>query len=36
MERTGEVLPERADQALAGLPDAPLRRSTTLPLLPVV
>jgi predicted nucleic acid-binding protein len=36
MERTGEVLPERAEQALADLLDAPIRRFATLPLLPVV
>lgn len=36
MERTGEVLPERAEQALADLLDAPVRRFATLPLLPVV
>jgi predicted nucleic acid-binding protein len=35
MERRGEVLPERADQALAGLPDGPVRRFPTLSL-PVV
>jgi len=36
MERTGEVRPERARQALADLLDAPVRRFATLPLLPVV
>ena len=35
VERRGEVLPERADQALAGLPDGPVRRFSTLSL-PVV
>jgi predicted nucleic acid-binding protein len=36
MERTGEVRPERARQAVADLLDAPVRRYATLPLLPVV
>jgi len=36
MERTGEVRPERARQAVADLLDAPVRRFATLPLLPVV
>jgi predicted nucleic acid-binding protein len=36
MERTGEVRPERAGQAVADLLDAPVRRFATLPLLPVV
>jgi predicted nucleic acid-binding protein len=36
MERTGEVAPERARQAVADLLDAPVRRFATLPLLPVV
>lgn len=36
MERTGEVHPERARQAVADLLEAPLRRYATLPLLPVV
>jgi predicted nucleic acid-binding protein len=36
MERTGEVPPERARQAIADLLDAPVRRYATLPLLPVV
>jgi predicted nucleic acid-binding protein len=35
MERTGEVRPERARQAVADLLDAPVRRFATLPLLPV-
>jgi predicted nucleic acid-binding protein len=35
MERTGEVPRERAEQALADLLDAPIRRFATLPLLPV-
>jgi predicted nucleic acid-binding protein len=36
MERTGDVRPERARQAVADLLDAPVRRYATLPLLPVV
>jgi predicted nucleic acid-binding protein len=36
MERTGEVRPERAGQAVADLLDAPVRRFATLPLFPVV
>jgi predicted nucleic acid-binding protein len=36
MERTGEVGPERARQAVADLLDAPVRRFPTLPLLPLV
>jgi predicted nucleic acid-binding protein len=36
MERTGEVRPERARQAVADLLDSPVRRYATLPLLPVV
>jgi predicted nucleic acid-binding protein len=36
MERTGELRPERARQAVADLLDAPVRRFATLPLLPVV
>lgn len=36
MERTGEVRPERARQAVTDLLDAPVRRFATLPLLPAV
>jgi predicted nucleic acid-binding protein len=36
MERTGDMRPERARQAVADLLDAPVRRYATLPLLPVV
>ena len=36
MERTGEVRPERAGQAVADLLDAPVRRYATLPLLVAV